>query len=63
MTCKYCIYRFLWEVNERIDMLRSPSEVDSRDHEDHVTFRQEHDEQLLLWMQRYYYLQYIIETS
>ena len=34
-------------------MVRSSSEVLSREHEDHVMFRQEQDEQLLLWMQRF----------
>ena len=33
-------------------MLRGPSEVVGREHEDHILFRQEQDEQLLLWMQR-----------
>lgn len=45
--------RFIAEVNDRIDMLRGPSEVVGREHEDHILFRQDQDEQLLLWMQRY----------
>ena len=44
--------RFIVEVNERIDTLRAPSENIGREHEDHIIFRQEQDEQLLLWMQR-----------
>lgn len=34
-------------------MVQSQSEVVGREHEDHIMFRQEQDEQLLLWMQRY----------
>lgn len=45
-------FRFIADVNERIEMVRKSSEVFDREHEDHVMFRQEQDEQLLLWMQR-----------
>ena len=48
----YFNFRFIVDVNERIEMVRKSSEVFDREHEDHVIFRQEQDEQLLLWMQR-----------
>ena len=43
------------EIHERIDSLQLPVEVVStknKDHEDHNLFKEQHDEQLLLWTQR-----------
>lgn len=44
--------RFLEEVAERIEMLCEAHEKVGRQYEEHAVFRQEHDEQLLLWTQR-----------
>lgn len=55
MTC--CVFRCLLEVQERIGSLKALTEIESRDHEDHELFKYEHDEQLLLWKQRYIYHQ------
>jgi E3 ubiquitin-protein ligase HERC2 len=46
-------HKFLNEVNEKIESLGGPGDVINRSHEDHMIFHQEHDEELLLWMQRY----------
>lgn len=55
-----CIYvilfvhcRCLKDVNDRIESLKQPGETDKAQYDDHTLFRQEHDEQLLLWTQRY----------
>ena len=45
-------FRFLEEVVERIEMLQDPQERMNRQYEDHAVFKQEHDEQLVLWTQR-----------
>ena len=51
-NCTY--FRCLNEVNERLEYLKLPVESSEKekDHEDHNVFREEHDEQLLLWTQR-----------
>lgn len=41
------------EAIERIDALKSPEEPVNRDHESHELFKEEHDEQLVMWTQRY----------
>ena len=48
----YCP-RCLTEVNERIESLKQPDERDNQPYDDHALFKQEHDEQLLVWTQRY----------
>ena len=45
-------HRCLAEVEERIHALKHPQEQMVKDHEDHALFKQEQDEQLLLWIQR-----------
>lgn len=40
------------DVNEHIESLKLPNEPPNSEHENHELFKQEHDEQLLLWMQR-----------
>ena len=47
-------FRCLVEVKEKIESLRPSSETRERfrHHEDHKLFKEEHDEQLLLWTQR-----------
>ena len=51
--CLLCCHRCLVEVNERIESLKQPDERDDQPYDDHALFKQEHDEQLLLWTQRY----------
>ena len=50
----FFLTRCLSEVNEKIDTLKLPGEPKELAmlHEDHRLFRQERDEQLLLWTQR-----------
>ncbi|CAI8007319.1 E3 ubiquitin-protein ligase HERC2 [Geodia barretti] len=43
----------LAEVDACIESLTQPGEKSNRDHENNEIFKLEHDEQLLLWMQRY----------
>ena len=40
------------EVSERIDSLKPTEEPETKEHENHDLFKQDHDEQLLLWTQR-----------
>ena len=40
------------EVDDSIESLTQPDETRNKDHENHDIFKQEQDEQLLLWMQR-----------
>ena len=47
--CSMC--RCLIDVDESINSLTSADELPNKDHENHELFKQEHDEQLLLWMQ------------
>ena len=51
MSCAI-VLRCLEEVNERIASLKLPEEPENKDHENHELFKQEHDEQLLVWTQR-----------
>ena len=45
--------RCLSDVGERIESLKQADEPDDGQYEDHTLFKQEHDEQLLQWTQRY----------
>ena len=47
------LHRCLKDVNDRIETLKQPGETDEQKYDDHTLFRQEYDEQLLLWTQRY----------
>lgn len=50
----YCLHgRCLPEVDDNIDSLMHPDEPPTKEHENHELFKQEQDEQLLLWMQRW----------
>lgn len=49
----YILCRCLKDVNERIESLKQPNELDKPKYDDHTLFEQEYDEQLLLWTQRY----------
>jgi len=44
--------QFVQEVNEKILVLRQDGEPDDPSYLNHKILKQEHDEQLLLWMQR-----------
>ena len=48
-------HRCLKDVNDRIETLKQPGETDEQKYDDHTLFKQEYDEQLLLWTQRYVY--------
>ena len=41
------------DIQEHINTLKTPEEAHTVDHEDHTLFTHAHDEQLLLWTQRY----------
>ena len=45
--------QFVQEVNEKVAVLKQDGEPDDSSYLDHKILKQEHDEQLLLWMQRY----------
>ena len=49
----YICCRCLSDVNERIESLKQSNESYDRQYEDHTLFKQDHDEQLLQWTQRY----------
>lgn len=44
--------QFVQEVNEKVAVLKQDGEPDDTSYLDHKILKQEHDEQLLLWMQR-----------
>ena len=44
---------FCEEVIKKVQEIMADGEKLTRDHENHVLFKREHDEQLLLWMNRY----------
>ena len=44
--------QFVQEVNEKVSILKQDGEPDDGSYLDHKILKQEHDEQLLLWMQR-----------
>ena len=46
--------QFIQEVNEKVSVLKQDGEPDDSSYLDHKVLKQEHDEQLLLWMQRYF---------
>lgn len=48
-------FRFIQEINDRINMLEGSVDKGDRSYLDNTVFKREHDEQLLLWMQRYLY--------
>lgn len=43
---------FCLEVTKRINEMTANAEESTKDHEDHTIFKQEHDEQLLQWLNR-----------
>lgn len=43
---------FSEDVMKKIEDISAEGEVVTRDHENHEIFKQEHDEQLLLWLNR-----------
>ena len=45
--------QFVQEVNEKVAVLKQDGELDDTSYLDHKILKQEHDEQLLIWMQRY----------
>lgn len=44
---------FCEEVLKKIQEISAEGEKLSREHENHAVFKKEHDEQLLLWLNRY----------
>ena len=49
------LHRCLKDVNDRIETLKQLGETDEQKYDDHTLFKQEYDEQLLLWTQRHVY--------